>query len=392
MCGLAGTSFYCPDTHRFLEFASYHMEDRGDDSWGLTNGRRSVRRVGPVSGGFHVPEWVGEGDAVAVHTRAASVGSVTEENQHPFEVVGDKVGVLGMHNGAIRNHFELKGKWGVDYPVDSQYLMHALAHNKPLTELHGWGAVVWWCWLTDKADGPRQLMFMRFNTEALHIAKVLLPQEGEGMPPVQALVWASTEEALCRASRIADLDVKFHYKVKANTLYRYGADYVFDEGQEGFPLLLGGKVEVGGMNPPYKSSASSASSASVYGWQKRESPPSDRPSRDEYVSSYSGQGGSGCNASPKVSGLGSSSRWVSGVMSIGAIGQATRDAKVCMRCEQQTTTRAWSPVCMVCENELKSVYGKLGAAYREPTVYGVDDTTFDTPIWKIHIRSIPNAK
>lgn len=47
---------------------------------------------------------------VGVHTRFATIGTITEKNAHPF-MHGR---ILGMHNGTIRNEFENKNKFETD--------------------------------------------------------------------------------------------------------------------------------------------------------------------------------------------------------------------------------------------------------------------------------------
>jgi glucosamine 6-phosphate synthetase-like amidotransferase/phosphosugar isomerase protein len=94
MCGIAGVSNLNSQTSIALGYLAYSMENRGGDSWGITNGTHTVRAVGPISSKFEIPEQFQFGNIVSLHTRAASVGEVSEINQHPFYMEGPNKIVL----------------------------------------------------------------------------------------------------------------------------------------------------------------------------------------------------------------------------------------------------------------------------------------------------------
>src|SRR4029077_386684 len=73
------------------------------------------------------------------HTRAATMGATTIKNTHPF-VVGD---VIGVHNGMVYNHYNLKKKYNRDYDVDSQHIFAHINAGLDLEELDGYGTALW---------------------------------------------------------------------------------------------------------------------------------------------------------------------------------------------------------------------------------------------------------
>jgi hypothetical protein len=242
MCGIAGFTRLGPTTRKLLPFLAYEMVARGDDSWGITNGTQTHRAVGPIIDNFEIPEFLQDGDTVVLHTRAASVGEVSVENQHPFEIVGPSSTVLGVHNGAISNHRDLSEKWKCSYPVDSQYAYHALAHNFDTRDISGWGALVWWQWPSKKPSAKR-LCFLRFNMTNLSIVKDL--DTGE-------LIFASTNAALEKACLMAGIVISKEYDIKAETIYYYNPpEKPF--GAVEHPLLVGPKQVFGYRSAPVRS-------------------------------------------------------------------------------------------------------------------------------------------
>lgn len=75
------------------------------------------------------------------HTRAATRGTVNDNNAHPFEIGR----YVFAHNGIINNFDELQAKHKTDYQVDSQIIGHLLGLHDEKTvfedKLEGWFTV-----------------------------------------------------------------------------------------------------------------------------------------------------------------------------------------------------------------------------------------------------------
>jgi len=242
MCGIAGTSSLNRYTRSMLPFLAYSMEDRGDDSWGISNGTATVRALGPITGSYKIPHTFREGDQVVIHTRTASCGKVSIENQHPFFARGPAINILGVHNGGITNYRELADKtrdrlkaaslpYDFTYEVDSHALFAFLAAGGSPSDVRGAGALVWWEW---KPRHQKRLNLLRFNMDALYVAKL----------SDSSLVWCSTKDPIEKAARMAGLAIVHFYTIKGDTRYQVQPETVDDatDLESGFPL-----VEIGPM-------------------------------------------------------------------------------------------------------------------------------------------------
>jgi hypothetical protein len=113
------------------------------------------------------------------HTRAATVGSITKDNAHPF----DFKKVIGVHNGTIKKLFKFDAK----YQTDSEAIYHGINEHgleetlKDIASKTSAYALVW----LDKTN--RTLNFIRNKERPLTFTFAF----GR-----TALVWSSTREAL----------------------------------------------------------------------------------------------------------------------------------------------------------------------------------------------------
>lgn len=142
MCGIAGfngKSSKKPDFN-VIKILGILNEERGKDSAGivvnntiLKEGNKTTFRELTESNKFDVDNIRGN---VMLHTRAATVGALTDENAHPYYYKEkDKDGMFFMHNGTITNIDDLVTKYGVNvdgYLTDSRKL-GALIYNKHFT-------------------------------------------------------------------------------------------------------------------------------------------------------------------------------------------------------------------------------------------------------------------
>ena len=171
MCGLVGMAGALDHTHKaaFKDFLTV-AQLRGRDSTGVfavsPDGlASSVKNVG-------TPEWlvehkvydthVGKGQSMVMagHCRAKTYGEVSVKNAHPF----DFPGLVGMHNGTLRNHHTME-KYR-DYDTDSETLLWNVNEYGPeetFSKLHADGAwaCVWW----DKKEDT--LNFLRNKERSL---------------------------------------------------------------------------------------------------------------------------------------------------------------------------------------------------------------------------------
>jgi len=180
------------------------MEQRGDHSWGVTDGIDIYKTKGSIIDTFVDCDM----DGPTYHTRMASVGAVSDRNAHPF-TFSDKNIITGVHNGHISNYAALKDKYGrKDAEVDSEHIFMNLAEGKPVADLTGSGAIVWYEQPADKSV-PMRRYFSRFNTEAMHFAKM---KSGE-------IVFCSTSDAIYIASQLAGGQIEHFLQTEAKKRY-----------------------------------------------------------------------------------------------------------------------------------------------------------------------------
>lgn len=201
MCGIFGTSDYNENTELIIDYLAYEMEDRGKDSWGITNGKQVFKRMGYATATFEVPEsWT----QMIGHCRATSVGKTNIQNQHPFEFRSHKGTLLvGIHNGTLSNHRELNTKHNRDFDVDTKHLFAHLAEDKPFNDIRGSAVIAFY------EDGVLNLG--RFNSSSLSVVRL---QTGE-------IIFASTESAVKKAIRAGGGSIATTIPIKEDHIYTY---------------------------------------------------------------------------------------------------------------------------------------------------------------------------
>jgi hypothetical protein len=165
-------------------FIALEMENRGKDSWGGTDGKEVIKRVGPILDSFEFPEhW----KQAIFHTRAATVGAISERNAHPFVCIADGRKVIGIHNGHVSNYDMLKTKYQRPWAeVDSEHIFQHLAERRAMDDLFGSGTIAWF-----ENEQPT-IHLARWNYGALECANL----------PDGSFVFASTREAIVKACRL----------------------------------------------------------------------------------------------------------------------------------------------------------------------------------------------
>lgn len=237
MCGIAGFSTLNERTRALFPWLAYEIEKRGDDSWGVSNGEFTVRNTGSALGSAYIPKEFKDGDVVGLHTRAMSVGKICIENTHPFTIKGSCKHVIGMHNGCISNHTELKKQYNWDHEVDSPIVFKVIAEGGDTKQISGWGALMWWeRYVGEKGEilyDTTQVKFCKFNMSDLHIFRL---DSGE-------IVWASTSDAIERPCKHLGLKIATEYVVDGDTEYSLGVD---DSGKDELykegPMRFGGRA------------------------------------------------------------------------------------------------------------------------------------------------------
>src|SRR5437867_10025519 len=149
MCGIFGfaTTKKIPRAWQVVTQLALYNESRGRQSWGITwlpkNGKTpSVEKdVGEISKNLYRIPLLSSGILIG-HTRAATIGSVSKENAHPFAFTNDKNTVIGVHNGGLSNHDELNAKLHRSFAVDSMHIFAHLAEERDMKEINGSGTVV----------------------------------------------------------------------------------------------------------------------------------------------------------------------------------------------------------------------------------------------------------
>jgi len=207
MCGVFGFSELNPRTRFMSNFLAYSMENRGDDSWGASNGEEVIKKVGPITASFYIPKNWKSG---IFHTRGASVGAVTVKNAHPFDVRFNGKRIIGIHNGGVSNHKELNEKYKRHCEVDSEHIFLQMVEGKRMAELSGRGTIVWYGDYQGKND---VIHLARWNFGDLEVAE--LKDNG--------LVFCSERVPIVKAARCARVEIVNFYQTPVD-----GWEHVFD--------------------------------------------------------------------------------------------------------------------------------------------------------------------
>lgn len=217
MCGILGFSKSTTTTDVMFPTLAIAMAQRGTDSWGVTDGETIHKDLGCIVETYHENFL----DAPTYHTRAASVGAVTRDNAHPFKVECAATGltVVGVHNGHLSNWSEVKRKYNRSGDVDSYQIFAQIAEQKPLSEIAGWGTVVWYEYPTGHPE-QKQRYISRFNSEALAVAKL--------DTKASEIVFASTKTSIERAAILAGVGIKYFYETKPLKKYRLTPDALLE--------------------------------------------------------------------------------------------------------------------------------------------------------------------
>lgn len=144
MCGIFG--IHADPSFKFTRqvagILAYYASFRGTDSWGVVTDKGSgptvIKGLGDITAALPaLSSALTRSRIVLGHTRYATQGAVSLRNAHPFEFNRH----LLVHNGTLSNEHEHAA--GLTYEVDSEVLLHAIAHGdtERISKLRGYGAV-----------------------------------------------------------------------------------------------------------------------------------------------------------------------------------------------------------------------------------------------------------
>jgi predicted glutamine amidotransferase len=216
MCGIFGHSFQrktkVPAGQREILIAALCVANsyRGAQSWGIYAAgqkgkapkvRREVGDIANVDGLGSLAAY----PVVFGHTRHATTGAVTRENQHPF-----KVGhILLAHNGMVWNHDELNRRYDRKCTVDSQHFAHHIADGLTLSDIEAYGALEW---TDDKRPGTVFLARLRDGVLSCALIK---NRKGKQV----GCAWSSDKAHLTRALEASRLDYQMYEPLAEGQVY-----------------------------------------------------------------------------------------------------------------------------------------------------------------------------
>lgn len=221
MCGIFGysapLSTLAPEERTLLGAALGMLnDDRGGDSWGayiLNEEKKIVRGLGKVATGLAWPALLRQAHVLMGHTRKATIGTISVDNAHPFEVGN----IVGAHNGHISNHEEMNKKYARAFSVDSMHIFAHIQKGWKLSELTGWGAIEY----TNQKKWPDRINLCKVSSGGdLSIAAIDARVENNTVIEPKAIVWSSLERHLTYALDMAGLGGRYTlYKIEEGVIY-----------------------------------------------------------------------------------------------------------------------------------------------------------------------------
>lgn len=208
MCGIAGYVALENADQSQLKAAALilglEIQHRGGQSWGTLDSQdQIIKGLGLISNSFVLPRVMPS--AYVIHTRYATHGGITLENQHPFT----QGGVIGVHNGVISNHQDLNQKYNRQFVVDSQHIFQHINDGLVnLADIRGYGAIVY------KQNGS--IFAGTFNRGDFEVANTPLGK-----------IYASTRTAVKNACRFADIPIFSWDVFEDNAIYELTAAGAF---------------------------------------------------------------------------------------------------------------------------------------------------------------------
>lgn len=158
---------------------------------------------------------------IIIHSRQATGGAHTPENNHPFHFTNDVDEIVGVHNGKIDNVYQLctkNGLKGSDYSVDSQALLALILHQgwKILEQYEGFAALV----MELKSDPDALYVYhgeyCKYKDDAKETAEVERPMFV--LETSEGFYFSSMMESLVAISDHSKDEI---YELNPNVVYRF---------------------------------------------------------------------------------------------------------------------------------------------------------------------------
>lgn len=240
MCGILGFSVLNENTRPLLEWMVVKMALRGQDGIGYMSPKGTWKKVGHPVDTWVVPEeflkeaW---GGSMVAHTRGASVGKISERNQHPFLMWDEESArvVRMVHNGCVPNHDALSKSNGDKHPrnhyeVDSEQIGWQIVLGEETWKVQGWGFVNYYLGdLVDTVKEGNKTTKITYDNMKLYVVKFNMTDAYFAQLETGEVVWASTKEAIQLATIMTGKVVAKYIDTKGDHRYRVEPNDLVEE-------------------------------------------------------------------------------------------------------------------------------------------------------------------
>lgn len=144
------------------------------------------------------------------HNRSATVGTITDENAHPFEYFDEKTDAwgIGVHNGTLNNWKVRPG--GDQYDVDSEWAISRLIDKGKEAFRDFFGA---YCFVWYDAARPNVLNFARNVERPMYLMYVKDQDRMLFASEWEMMTWIASRRRLELEDVVVSLEPGYHYEV-----------------------------------------------------------------------------------------------------------------------------------------------------------------------------------